>query len=64
VDKSLVGKITAHADEMEIELATNANPQNLLKKLIESGAVISKFEQIEPSLNDIFIEKVKERGEK
>jgi ABC-2 type transport system ATP-binding protein len=62
VDKSLVGKITAHADEMEIELATNANPQNLLKKLIESGAVISKFEQIEPSLNDIFIEKVKERG--
>jgi len=58
-DKSLVTKITTHADEKEIELAENADPQFLLKKLIESGATISKFEQIEPSLNDIFIEKVK-----
>ena len=58
-DKTLVSKITTHADETEIELAENADAQILLKKLIESGATISKFEQIEPSLNDIFIEKVK-----
>ena len=58
-DKTLVTKITQHADENEIELAENADSQMLLKKLIESGAEISKFEQIEPSLNDIFIEKVK-----
>jgi len=58
-DKSLVAKIMTHADEREIELAENADAQTLLKKLIESGATISKFEQIEPSLNDIFIEKVK-----
>ena len=57
-DKSLIAKITTHADEREIELAENADPQFLLKKLIENGASISKFEQIEPSLNDIFIEKV------
>ena len=57
-DKSLVAKITIHADEMEIELAENADAQILLKKLIESGASVSKFELIEPSLNDIFIEKV------
>ncbi len=57
-DKSLIAEITTHADEREIELAENADPQLLLKKLIESGASISKFEQIEPSLNDIFIEKV------
>jgi len=57
-DKSLVGKIVTHADEMEIELAENADAQTLLKRLIESGASISKFEQIEPSLNDIFIEKI------
>lgn len=57
-DRSLVGKITEHADELEVQLAENADPQNLLRRLIESGAVISKFEQIEPSLNDIFIEKV------
>ena len=59
-DKSLVAKVIEHADEKEIVLAENADAQVLLKKLIESGAVISKFEQIEPSLNDIFIEKVTE----
>ncbi|MGI8788019.1 MAG: ABC transporter ATP-binding protein [Pyrinomonadaceae bacterium] len=59
-DKTLVAKIVAHADEKELELAENADAQILLKNLIESGATISKFEQVEPSLNDIFIEKVKE----
>lgn len=59
-DQSLIAKITEHADEMEIELAEGASAQSLLKKLVENNAVISKFEQIEPSLNDIFIEKVKE----
>jgi ABC-type uncharacterized transport system ATPase subunit len=57
-NKSLVAKIVTHADEMEIELAENADAQTLLKRLIEHGASISKFEQIEPSLNDIFIEKI------
>jgi ABC-2 type transport system ATP-binding protein len=57
-DKTLVARVTAHADEREIELAENADAQVLLKRLIESGAAISKFEQVEPSLNDIFIEKV------
>jgi ABC-2 type transport system ATP-binding protein len=57
-DKALVAKIMEHADEKEIQLAEGANEQVLLKRLIESGARITKFEQIEPSLNDIFIEKV------
>ncbi|HEX8287124.1 MAG TPA: ATP-binding cassette domain-containing protein [Pyrinomonadaceae bacterium] len=60
LDKNLVNKIVEHADEKEIELTENADPQNLLRRLIESGATITKFEQVEPSLNDIFIEKVKE----
>lgn len=62
-DNSLIAKVTEHADEMEIELAGKIDSQMLLKKLLESGAVISKFEQIEPSLNDIFIEKVREANE-
>jgi ABC-2 type transport system ATP-binding protein len=57
-DKSLVAKVTTHADEMELQLTENADAQALLKRLIASGASISKFEQIEPSLNDIFIEKI------
>lgn len=59
-DQTLVAKVITHADEMEIELAESADAQTLLKRLIEGGASISKFEQIEPSLNDIFIEKITE----
>ena len=58
-DKSLVAKIVEHADERELVLAENADAQILLKRLVESGAEISKFEKIEPSLNDIFIEKIR-----
>ena len=57
-DRSLVAKANEHSDEVEIELAENADPQVLLKKLIESGANISKFEKVEPSLNDIFIDQI------
>ena len=57
-DKTLVARVSEHSDEKEIELAEKADPQILLKKLIESGAVISKFEKVEPSLNDIFIEQI------
>lgn len=57
-NKSLVEKFIEHSDEMEIHLAENVNSQTLLKSLIESGATITKFEEIEPSLNDIFIEQV------
>jgi ABC-2 type transport system ATP-binding protein len=54
----LVSKIVDHADEKEILLNERANPQELLAKLVESGAVITKFEMVEPSLNDIFISSV------
>jgi len=57
-DRSIVAKVLEHSDEREIHLADGASDQLLLRKLIENGAVISKFEQIEPSLNDIFIERV------
>ncbi len=57
-DTKLVAKMEAHADEKEIELAAGADAQTLLHRLIESGATITKFEQVEPSLNDIFIEQV------
>lgn len=57
-DKSLVAKWEDHADEKEIVLAEGADPQDLLKKLLGSGASITKFELVEPSLNDIFIDQV------
>ncbi len=57
-DRSLVAKVKERADEKVIELAANVDAQLLLRKLIESGAAITKFEQVEPSLNDIFIDQV------
>jgi ABC-2 type transport system ATP-binding protein len=57
-DRSLVASVTSHADEQEIELAAGASSQALLRRLVDGGAVVSRFEQIEPSLNDIFIDQV------
>jgi ABC-2 type transport system ATP-binding protein len=59
-DPGLVSKLVRHADEAQALLAAGANAQTLLKRLIDSGAVIGKFEMVEPSLNDIFITKVTE----
>ena len=57
-DKSLVVRVTTHADELEVELAPDGDAQVLLQRLLAVGAMITKFEQVEPSLNDIFIDQV------
>ena len=62
-DRSLVKRAVQHADETEIEMADGADDQALLRKLVESGANVSKFEKIEPSLNDIFIDAVGGKAE-
>lgn len=59
-DSSLVANIRQNGDDLEVLLAPGADAQTLLKRLVESGAVINKFELAEPSLHDIFIEKVRE----
>lgn len=62
-DPDLVAKVTAHSDEVEALLAPGASAQELLQRLVASGANVTKFELIEPSMNDIFIEKVKAANE-
>ena len=59
-DSSLVANIRQTGDDTEVLLAPETNPQSLLKRLVESGAVVNKFQLVEPSLHDIFIEKVRE----
>jgi ABC-2 type transport system ATP-binding protein len=59
-DSSLVSKVQRHSDGVEVLLAEGTSPQALLKELIAAGATIERFEMIEPSLHDIFIEKVTE----
>ena len=57
-DRTLIEKVVSHADEQELHLANGTDPQRVLKAMVETGAAVSKFELTEPSLNDIFIEKV------
>jgi ABC-2 type transport system ATP-binding protein len=42
----------------EIELAPGADPQRLLRQLVESGAVVERFELVHPSLHQIFLQRV------
>jgi ABC-2 type transport system ATP-binding protein len=58
-DRSLVARTIHNADELEVELAHGIGSGALLRKLVDSKAEVTKFEEIEPSLNDIFIDKVK-----
>jgi ABC-type uncharacterized transport system ATPase subunit len=44
-------------------LTEGANAQELLRQLVSAGAAVTKFELVEPSLNDIFIIKVGEANE-
>jgi len=57
-DESLVSRVIRHADEMEVAIVDRADSQALLRSLVETGATITKLEKVEPSLNDIFIDKV------
>ena len=59
-DPELVASIREVGEEFEVLLNPGASPQTLLQRLVESGVVISKFELVEPSLHDIFIQKVRE----
>lgn len=59
-DRSLISKVKRDSDAVEVLLAEGATAQSLLKELIAADATVEKFEMIEPSLHDIFIEKVTE----
>ncbi|MEJ7617424.1 MAG: ATP-binding cassette domain-containing protein [Pyrinomonadaceae bacterium] len=57
-DADLIESVKQNSDEWEILLAQGADAQDLLRRLIDGGARVSKFERIQPSLHDIFISEV------
>lgn len=57
-DTRLVKRVDDQNRFFEIELATGANPQELLQRIIASGAQVRRFELISPSLHQIFLERV------
>ena len=61
-DQSLVRRADDSNRFFEIELAPGADPQVLLRRVIESGASVRRFEMIQPSLHQIFLQKVGASG--
>jgi ABC-2 type transport system ATP-binding protein len=54
----IVKRVTKRRDHTEVLLEEGADPQEVLKLLVNDGAKITKFELVAPSLNEIFIESV------
>jgi len=61
-DPRLVARLDDSNRFFEIELTTGADPQLLLRRLVEAGASIQRFELVRPSLHQIFLQKVGARG--
>jgi ABC-2 type transport system ATP-binding protein len=59
-DRTLISRIVEHADELELHPADGIDPQEILHRMVEDRVRVSKFERTEPSLNDIFIENVRD----
>ena len=59
-------RLVARADDqnrfVELELAPGADPQALLRALVAAGAAITRFELVQPSLHQIFLERVGATG--
>ncbi|MFQ5679502.1 MAG: ABC transporter ATP-binding protein [Gemmatimonadota bacterium] len=58
----LVRGVSDHGRYVEVRLAEQADPQLLLRRAVEHGVRIERFELIEPSLREIFLEKAGRRG--
>ena len=55
---ALIENVNHFGAVVEAKLRSGADPQEILKVAIERGVRITRFELVEPPLNDIFIEKV------
>ena len=62
-DRSLVSQLQTSSDEVEAVLAEGIDSQELLQRILATGARITKFELVEPSLRDIFISEVGQTNE-
>jgi ABC-2 type transport system ATP-binding protein len=61
-DRALVSRVDDQNRFYEINLAPGADPQRLLRRVIDTGATIQRFELVQPSLHQIFLEKVGASG--
>ncbi len=61
-DKSLIAKVDDNNNYFELELAPGADAQVLLRRLVDAGARIERFELMQPSLHQIFLQRVGASG--
>jgi ABC-2 type transport system ATP-binding protein len=61
-DRALVKTFDDSNRTMEIELAAHASAQLLLRRLVDAGAMIERFELVQPSLHRIFLDTVGATG--
>lgn len=54
----LVKSVTPQRHHLEVALQDGADPQMLLKDLVNNGVRLTRFELVAPTLNEIFIESV------
>jgi ABC-2 type transport system ATP-binding protein len=57
-DRALVERVDDAGATAEVELVSGADPERLLKALLQSDVGLSRFEVVEPSLQSVFISKV------
>jgi ABC-2 type transport system ATP-binding protein len=57
-------QVNKHRDQIEIILNDPADAQEVLRRALSAGAVINRFQIVEPTLNDIFIETVRDEDGK
>ena len=61
-DPALVTRVDDANRSLDIELAPTGDAQQLLRRLVDAGASIRRFELVQPSLHRIFLDKVGAAG--
>ncbi len=61
-DRALVERVDDQNRYFEVELTAHADPQDLLRRVMESGARGQRFERVQPSLHQIFLQRVGATG--
>ncbi len=61
-DHQMVERVDDSNRFFEIALQPGADPQALLRRIVEAGARVQRFELVQPSLHQIFLEKVGATG--
>jgi ABC-2 type transport system ATP-binding protein len=61
-DRRLVKRADDQNRFFEVEMADGADPQELLRRVVASGVAVERFELVQPSLHQIFLDRVGARG--